>query len=145
MAWVSKSLRICSSSRSETRQAAPALSFPLHLEELRREPEVGRTLVSAMIWTAPRLSSTQNDRCSHQPEREPGPLLMLPTVLATRRLHLLGIHPGLSVVDAESQSIGRLAECDCQGVRPVGVYLETVGFTYGTLPRAYEGSPGVPA
>jgi hypothetical protein len=46
---------------------------------------------------------------------------MLPIVLATRRLHLLGIHPGLFVVDAESRSIGRLAERDCQGVRRVGV------------------------
>lgn len=70
---------------------------------------------------------------------------MLPTMLATRRLHSPGIHPGWSVVDVQSRSIGRLAECDCQGVRRVGVLQDTVGFTYGTLPRACEGSRGVPA
>ena len=121
MAWVSKSLRICSTSRSETRQAAPALSFPLHLEGLRQEPEVGQTLVSAVIWIDPRLSSARNDHCSHQLERGPGLLLMLPITLATRRLHSPGIHPGLFVVGVESRSIERLGGCDCHGVRRVGV------------------------
>ena len=121
MAWVSKSSHICSSSRSGTRPAAPALFFPPHLGGPRREPEGGRTLVSVMIWTALHPSSGRNDRCSRQPEKESGLLSMLPIVLATRRLHLLGIHPGLFVVDAESRSIGRLAERDCQGVRRVGV------------------------
>jgi hypothetical protein len=101
--------------------------------------------VSAVIWIDPRLSSARNDRCSHQLERGPGLLLMLPIVLATRRLHSLGIHPGLSVVDAESRSIRRLAERDCQGVRGVGVLQDTVGFTYETLPRVCGGSREVPA
>ena len=70
---------------------------------------------------------------------------MLPTMLATKRLRSLGIHLGLSAVDAGSRSIGRLAECDCQGVRRVGMRWETVGFTYEMLPRAYEGSPVGPA
>ena len=66
-------------------------------------------------------------------------------MLAARRLRSPGIHLGLSAVGVGSRSIGRLAERDCQGVRRVRTQWKTVGFTYEMLPRACEGSLGVPA
>lgn len=145
MAWVSKSLHICSSSRSEIRQAAPTLSFPPHLEGLRREPEVGRILVSAVIWTAARLFPARIDRYSRRLERGLSLSWTLPTRLATKRLHLPGIHRGSFAVGVGSRSTVRLAGCDCQEVRRVGMQWEAVGFTYEMLPRACEGSLGDPA
>lgn len=144
MAWVSKSLHKCSSSRSGIRQAAPTLSSPPHLEGLHREPEVGRTLVFAVIGTAPRLSSARIDRYSRRLERGLSFSWMLPIMLATMRPRSLDIHRGLFVSGVGSRSIGRLAGSDCQGVRRVGMQWEAVGFTYEMLPRACEGSLGDP-
>jgi hypothetical protein len=124
---------------------APALSSQPHLVGLRREPEVGRSLVSVEISTVLRQSPAQNDRCSPRPERGSGLLWTLPTTLVTMHLRSLGIRRDWSVFGVESRSRGRLAGRDCPSVRRVGMRRGTVGFTYGTLPRAYEGSRVDPA
>lgn len=70
---------------------------------------------------------------------------MLPIMLATMRPRSLDIHRGSFAVGAGSRSTVRLAGCDCQEVRRVGMLWEAVGFTYEMLPRACEGSLGGPA
>lgn len=145
MVWVSKSLHIRSSLRSRIRQEVPALFCRLHPVRLHREPEVDHTPASVVLLTIARLSSARSDRCSCQLEREPSPPWMLQRVLVTRRQNSRGIHRGLCSFGVESRNIVRLAGRGCKDVRRVDMGRETEGFTYGTLPRACEGSRGGPA